>query len=125
MLARVVGECWHALARDVLALGYRTEDMFTELTLADMVSIVEGAPPTSSVRHFLDGGWSRTDHLLANWQEGQSGLAHLEQPYQRPGLEDRDPIIKTFRADSMEWDEFDRLQALRAAVVGESHVRTI
>ena len=117
MLTHVVGECWHALARDVLALGYRTEDMFTTLTLADMVSIVVGAPPGSSVRHWLDEGWSRTDHLLANMQEQSAGVAKLPEAYARPGIEERpaDPLDGTgfFPAEVITWEEADRRDKAR------------
>jgi hypothetical protein len=105
--------------------------MFTTLTLADMVSIVVGSPPTSSVKHFLDGGWTRTDHLIANMQEGQLGLKEMSEPYSRPTApapqDDVDgALLRTFQADTMEWLEFDRLQELRAtAPVGKAHVRTI
>jgi hypothetical protein len=117
MLTQVVGECWHALARDVLALGYRREDMFTTLDLADMVSIVVGAPPGSAVRHWLDQGWSRTDHLLANLQEQQAGYATLPQAYERPGLEARpeDPLsnARFFPAEVITWEEADRRDKAR------------
>lgn len=108
MLGRVIGKHWHALARDVLALGYRPSDILTELTLADMVSIVVGAGPNTSVRYFLDEGWSREAHLLANMQEGQAGLANLDQPYQRPGNEQRQSApTGFFQADEMTWEEMD------------------
>lgn len=119
MLTRVVYECWHALVRDVLALGYRTEDMFTTLSLADMVSIVVGAPPGSAVRHWLDGGWTRTDHLLANQQEQRAGIATLPEAYPRPGLETRaaDPMAdaKFFPMEAMSWEEADKRDAARYA----------
>ena len=118
MLAHVVGECWHALVRDVLALGYRPHDMFTTLTLSEMVSIVVGAPPGSSVRHALDQGWSRTDHLLANLQEQRAGIANLHEPIPRPGLERRpvDPTDgKFFAADALSWEEAERRDKLRQA----------
>ena len=111
MLTRVVGECWHALVRDVLALGYRTEDMFTTLTLADMVSIVVASPPNSSVRDALSEGWSHTDHLLANMQEQAAGVAKLGEAYPRPGLAERpeDPTTGTgfFPAEVITWEEAD------------------
>lgn len=130
-LARVVGECWHALARDVIALGYRRQDMFTTLDLSDMISIVVGAPPTSSVRYFLDGGWSREAQLLANMQEQQSGIAQpLTEPYPRPGIEDRreDPMegAKFFPMQAMTWEEADKRDAARYASrpKGRSRSRT-
>jgi len=116
MLTHVVGECWHALERDVLALGYRAEDMFTTLSFREMVSIVVAAPPTSSVRWFLDGGWTRTDHLLANQQEQRAGVARLNEPYQRPGIENR-PAAEPpgfFPADALSWEEAERRDKIRA-----------
>lgn len=130
MLTHAVGMCWHALVRDVLALGYRTADMFTTLSVADMVAIVVGAPPTSSVRYFLDEGWSREAHLLANMQEGTAGIARLEEPYRRPGTQER-ADERLFRGDAMSWDEMDRLDAERYGTaaaerpVGTARVRTI
>lgn len=119
MLATVIRRHWHALVRDVLALGRRASDMFTErLTFAEMVSIVVGAPPTSSVRHFLDQGWSREAQLLANMQEQQAGIANMTQPYNRPGLDQRtdDPMANQFfRGDALEWTEFDDLERRREA----------
>jgi hypothetical protein len=119
MLTHVVGECWHALVRDVLALGYRTEDMFTTLSLAEMVAIVVAAPPGSSVRHWLDEGWTRTDHLLANAQEQNAGVAKLPEPYQRPGLDERpeDPLANArfFPAEIITWDEAEARDKARNA----------
>lgn len=121
MLTHVIGACWHALRRDVIALGYRAGDMFTTLDIADMVSIVVAAPPGSSVRHYLDGGWTRTDHLLANMQEQGAGVAKLESPYQRPGLEQRTdaaPVMsdgKFFHGEALDWHEAERRDAIRAS----------
>ncbi len=119
MLGRAIGQYWHALVRDVLALGYRAADMFTTLSVADMVAIVVGAPPTSSLRHFMDGGWSRTDHLLANMQEEKAGIANISEPYERPGLEARQEWggdgSKLFNAESMTWAEMDAKDRKREA----------
>jgi hypothetical protein len=125
MLAQAVGRYRHALVRDVLALGYRASDMFTTLTFSEMVSIVVAAPPDSSLRYFLDNGWSRTDHLLANMAETQSGVAKLDTPYERPGLGERSPGDNIFPADAMTWEEMDRLDELRAKQVkkGKTHVK--
>jgi hypothetical protein len=127
----VVGECWHALARDVIALGYRRQDMFTTLDLSDMISIVVGAPPTSSVRYFLDGGWSKEAHLLANMQEQRAGIGELTQPYPRPGVAAResDPMAgaKFFPMESMSWEEAEKRDAARYATgkpKGRSRSRT-
>ena len=88
-------------------------DRFTTLTLSDMVSIVVGAPPSSSLRYFIDNGWSRTDHLLANLTETQSGVAKLSGPYERPGIGDRSPGEQLFPADVMTWAEMDALDEKR------------
>lgn len=132
MLAYVVGECWHALVRDLLSLGFRAKDMFTTLTLAEMVSIVVASPPGSAVRYFLDQGWSRTDHLLANMQEQAAGVAKLPEAYARPGLEQRpaDPLdnARFFPAEAMTWEEADRRDKMRndsKAEPGNTRVRTL
>jgi hypothetical protein len=126
MLTAAVGRFWHALVRDVLALGYRTADMFTTLSCSEMVSIVVAAPPDSSLRYFLDNGWSREAHLLANMAEQQSGVAKLDGPYERPGLGERSPGDNIFPADVMTWEEMDRLDALRESgqvKKGKTHVK--
>ena len=126
MLTAAVGRYFHALQRDLLALGCRAADMFTDrLTIAELVSIVVAAPPTSSLRYFMDNGWSRTDHLLANMTETQSGVAELSEPYERPGLGDRSPGDNIFPADVMSWEEMDRLDAQRETrPKGKTHTRT-
>jgi hypothetical protein len=117
MLATVIRRHWPALHRDVLALGYRASDMFTTLTWADMVSIVVGANPHNSVRFFLDNGWTREAHLLANLHEHNAGVAKLSDPYPREGVEDRTPAPNQssgfFAADSHTWDEFDELERIK------------
>lgn len=129
MLGRAIGMHWHALVRDVLALGYRASDMFTTLSVADMVAIVAGAPPTSSLRHFMDGGWSRTDHLLANMQEEKAGIATQVDPYPRPGLEKRQDWggdgNKLFNAQAMTWAEMDEKDRKRAAYADDLAMRGI
>ena len=133
MLAHVVGECWHALVRDVIAMGFRRQDMFTTLDLSDMIAIVVGAPPTSSIRYFLDQGWSREAHLLANMQEQNAGMGQLQEPYPRPGIEQRepDPMQKAgfFPMEAMTWEEADRRDAARYAAAaagkkGRTRTRT-
>ena len=123
MLARVVGSCWHALVRDVISLGYRKEDIFRDLDLVDMVSIVIASPPGSSIRYYLDGGWTRTDHLLANMQEGSAGIAELSERYERPGVvkepqkeEKEESLPSAFGGgDALTWEEFDIREAERYA----------
>jgi hypothetical protein len=130
MLARVVGECWHALHRDVIALGYTREDMFTTLDLSDMIAIVVGAPPTSSVRYFLDEGWSKEAQLLANMQEQRAGIGELTEPYPRPGIAARpsDPMAEAgfFPMQAMSWEEADKRDAARytSKPKGRSRMRT-
>lgn len=120
MLGRAIGDHWYAVVRDVLALGYRTEDILTELSVADMVAIVYAAPPNSSLRYFLDGGWSREAQLLANMQEQYAGIAKLEQPYQRPGSEFRPPAQgKAFNASAMSWTEMDERNKKRYALADQ------
>ncbi|HVQ84617.1 MAG TPA: hypothetical protein VMS84_07560 [Mycobacterium sp.] len=115
MLVRVVGECWHAFHYDVMRLGRDVNS----LTLAEMITVVVGAPPTSSVRYFLDGGWSREAQLLANMQEQQAGIGTLSQPYPRPGVAARevDPMegAKFFPMQAMSWEEADKRDAARYA----------
>lgn len=135
MLASVIRKHWLALVRDVKAMGYRVSDMFTEkLTFAEMVAIVAAAPPTSSVRWFLDQGWSREAQLLANLQEQQAGVAHkMTEPIQRPGIDQRtlDPTDSDFfRGDPYTWTEFDELERTResnahTAAPGQTRVRVI
>lgn len=123
MLGRVIGEHWQALVRDVLALGYRTEDMFTTLSVAEMVAIVCGAGPDSSVRFFMTEGWSKEAHLLANMQEGTAGLADLKKPYSRPGIEEErgvgaqvgDGAMFGGRAEEMTWDQAEARDKQRYA----------
>lgn len=120
MLTQVVGVHWHALVRDVLSLGYRSGDIFTELDLGEMISIVVASPPNSSLRYFLDEGWSREAHLLANMAEQRAGIATLNDPYNRPGLDQRatpqdDRLLKS---DVMSWEEMDLLDERRRASSG-------
>jgi hypothetical protein len=131
MLAHVVGECWHAFHRDVLTLPGRD---INSLSLAEMVSVVVGAPPGSAIRHWLDDGWTRTDHLLANQQELRAGVATMSEPYQRPGVDQRvdDPAQGTrfFPAEVITWEEADRRDKERYAKAakakpGATRVRTI
>jgi len=116
MLTRAVGEHWHALARDVLSLGFRPATMFRDLSLSEIVSIVVAAPPNSALRFFLDEGWSRESHLLAGMAEQQAGLTDLPQSFDRPGLSDRGNSPndgRVVRADVMTWAEMDKLDAER------------
>jgi hypothetical protein len=122
MLQSVIRRCWHALVRDLLSLGYRVIDMFTErLTWAELISVVVAAPPSSPIRWFLDGGWSRESHLLASMVEGQQGIAQLQQPFVRPGLDYRQqaPSDNRMAADAYTWSEFDELERKKYSEEGQ------
>ena len=106
-----------------MSLGYRASDIFKELSMGEVLSIVIGAGPDSSVRHCLDGGWSREAHLLANLQEANSGLATLSQPYDRPGLDSRpeNPGGRDIlHGQAMTWEEMDALEEKKAKVAASS-----
>ena len=125
MLTAAVGRYGHALQRDLLTLGFRAKDMFTDrLTISELISIVVASPPGSALRHAFDDGWTRTDHVLANMAEAQAGVAHLTGPYDRPGLGDRLPGEQIFPADVMTWEQMDRLDEERQQrPKGKSHER--
>lgn len=86
--------------------------------MGEVLSIIVGAPPNSSVRHALDEGWSREAHLLANLQESHAGIAALHEPYARPGIDSRPPDPKkgadVLHGQAMTWEEMDARDALRA-----------
>lgn len=120
MLGQAIGDHWYAVVRDVLALGYRADDILTTLSVAEMVAIVSAAPPNSSLRDAIEQGWSRTDQLLANINEQNAGVAKLQAPYERPGTEFKPPAQgKAFNADSYTWDEFDELNKKRYTVADD------
>lgn len=78
---------WHAVQRDLLTLGLHAVDMFTErLTAGEVMSMIIGAPPGTSVRYVMDGGYTLTDHYLAILSEQQAGLVTLQSRHQRPGV---------------------------------------
>lgn len=86
--------------------------------MGEILSIVLGAGPNSAVRYCLDGGWSREAHLLANLQESNAGLATLQEPYSRPGLDARPEQDKgrdILHGQAMTWEEMDAMDAKRAA----------
>jgi hypothetical protein len=125
MVGRVICEHRHALVRDLLALGRRADDLFTpRLSFYELICIIVAAPPNSSVRYFLDGGWSQEAQILANMQEGESGFSKLTTPYNRPGAiwgmgDERSAANPfggyIFKADSYDWDEFTKLEHERYA----------
>ena len=127
----VIRKFWHALVRDVIALGYRASDMFTTLSFSEMCSIVLGSHPQTSLRYFMDQGWSREAHLLANMQEQQAGVSRVHEPYTRPGVDQRMPdpeAGKFFQSDAMTWtemDEMDRKRYSESAPVGKNHSRPL
>lgn len=82
-VADIVAQHRHAVVRDLNSLGYRSDD---PIRLDDFVSIVLASPPGSAVRWFVEGGWSQTDHLIANLAEQQAQLTQLPQRYERPGV---------------------------------------
>lgn len=135
MLAKVIRNYWLALVRDVLVLGHRESDILTTLSIREVIAIIWAAPPGSSIRWFIDEGWSRESQLLANLQEQQAGVATMREPYQRPGLAKRQPDPeaqdqKWFRGDPYTWNEFDELQRKRyanahTAPPGTTRVRTL
>jgi len=117
MVGAVITRHWPALVRDVLALGYRPTDLFTKLSFSEVACIIIASPPNSAVRHSVDKGWSREAHLLANMAEGEAGIAKIKEPYQRPGVTERqsdDPTQNPFfTADALTWEEFDRREKER------------
>ena len=86
-LARVISEHWHAVERDLLSLGYHADDIGSKLSIWELVSIVVAAPPNSAVFH-AEGGFSKTDELLANLSEQHDGVIKLNGRYARPGVDD-------------------------------------
>lgn len=68
-LVCVIGYYWHAVQRDILALGLRAADMFTpKLTAAEVVSMIVAAPKKSAVRDALEGGYV-SNRLVAALKE--------------------------------------------------------
>lgn len=85
-LTRCIKKHWHWVERDLISLGYRADDIGTNLTLWELVSIVVAAPIGTAVREKLDGGWTQSDRLLANLGEQQAGVLQLTGRYPRPGI---------------------------------------
>jgi hypothetical protein len=79
-----VGAYRHAVARDLVALGYRGRE--APIDLGEFISVVLAAPPTSAVRFAAQGGWSQTDELLANLSEQYAGVHNIDRRYIRPGV---------------------------------------
>lgn len=85
-LAACIKDHWHAVERDLLALGYHADDIGTKLSTCELISIVLAAPPGSAVHHLDPARWSRTDELIANMSEQQAGLVNLNARYARPDV---------------------------------------
>jgi hypothetical protein len=118
-LAAAIKDYWHAVERDLLALGYHADDIGTKISTAELISIVLAAPPGTSCHHFDPNAWSRTDELIANLGEQQAGLVNLNARYARPQV-DSTPIKPYSEMDSMApWDGI----MLEAAPVDEFTVR--
>lgn len=123
-LARVLRRHWHAVQRDLLTLGYHKRDIFTTLTVGEMVAIVVAAPPNTAIYHAVNGGWTITDHLLATMGEQQAGLIQLQNRHLRPGVTDIRPAkpasvhdhskpVQHIAFDTMTVDEFEKRRAER------------
>lgn len=83
-LAACIRNHWHAVERDLLALGYHADDIGTKLSTCELISIVLAAPPGSALHQSDPTRWSRTDELIANLGEQQAGLVNLNARYERP-----------------------------------------
>jgi hypothetical protein len=125
-LARVGRELWHAVERDLLSLGFRESDIGTKLSVWELISIVIASPPSSALYHAEYGGWSQTDHLLANLGEQQAGLLQLSSRHPRPGVEYFEPPemstnerpYNDVRMDVMTVDELKQKRAEHLACMG-------
>lgn len=119
MLTYCVGNHWLALVSDVVATGRVVADMFTpRLPLMEVVAMCVYPQPNSALKNALNGGWTQTDHLLANMQEGAAGLAELPERYERPRDDQPKrgtPSNSLFPADVYEWDDFEERLAERYA----------
>lgn len=115
---------WHAVQLDCLALGFRKSDMFTTLTIGEMMAIVVAAPPSSAIYHAVNGGWTITDHLLATMGEQHAGLIQLQNRHLRPGVTDVRPAkpanvhdhskpVLRIGFDSMSVTDYEALRAAR------------
>lgn len=72
---RAIGFHWHAVQRDLLALGFHAVDMFTpRLSAAEIVSFIVAAPPGSSLCHVLDSAT-----LMASLERQQPGWAKTKE----------------------------------------------
>lgn len=112
-LAAAVRDYWHAVERDLLALGYTADDIGTRLDTCQLISIVLAAPPGTSCHHFDPNAWSRTDELIANLGEQQAGLVNLNARYARPQV-DSAPVKA--------YSEFDNLAPYKGIMLESAPV---
>lgn len=112
-VAETVVDHSHAVNRDLIELGYRTDDSL--ISLGDFVSIVVASQTGTAVRYAAEKGWSQTDLLLAQQNEQTMGVR-----YDRPGVEDQQPATPVgaggnLRMTAQPFDEFTaRMKRLKA-----------
>lgn len=89
-----------ALNCDLIAHGYRVQDVPSVLSWADLRDIVTHQPATSALSRAMhpdDAQWGLTEHLLAviadavitgNWMQSRDGQKNRNRPKQipRPGV---------------------------------------
>lgn len=122
-LTECIRDHWHSVERDLLAMGFRADDIGTErLSLWELISIVVAAPVNTAVREARDGGWTPTDQLLANISEQRAGVLNLTGRYPRPGVSASEVHMRSANSDGfrpingvafqpMEQEEFVRKRA--------------
>ena len=117
LLGHALREHRRAIERDLLELGYHFADVGSRLTVSELVSIILTAPAHSAYQHALEGGWSKTDQLLANLTEQDAGLWRLTDRYTRPGVVPTpvdtrpvDPVTGNPKWEGMTVDELERLR---------------
>lgn len=86
-LAACIRNHWHAVERDLLAMGKSADDIGTKLSTCELISIVLAAPTGTAVRESDPTRWSRTEELMANLGEQQAGLVSLGARYPRPQVD--------------------------------------
>jgi hypothetical protein len=106
-LVRICGEHWHAVERDLIALGFRKEDVGTpKLSFYELVSIVVASPPGSAVYHAEtrgDTAWTPEAQLLASLR-GQPAQADSQQPVRHNSFGTL-PDYGGFKLDALPADE--------------------
>jgi hypothetical protein len=112
-LAAAIRNHWHAVERDLLAMGYHADDIGVNLTTCELISVVLAAPPGTAVHHYDPNAWSRTDELIANLGEQQAGLLNLNARYARPRV-DSTPVKP--------YNEFDALPPYKGIVLESAPV---